>query len=434
MTKKFDLKPTVVLSVICVVMVAALAVVNLFTAPVIAQQQNAAANEALLEVLPDGKNFAEVDIGEYTLPASIEKVWRADGGFVFQSNVAGYKAGLVVMCGVDSTGKITGAKYIQSNETLGAEVGLGERFVGHDKDSINIDIVAGSTAKLTTHAYYKAIEDSLDAFVVLNGGTVDVRDPEQILQDNLNLALGTEGKTFERWFMVEELVGFEALYVADEGVVLKVTGEDVFVGVKDGVALGEHNETLKTSALNAVSLYEDSALTEITELPTGLSSEISKVSMTLSGNLVFEVYAKGYGYYGDYASGEKMLVKVALTPDGTVIDTETLYQSETGGLGDACENPEWYKGFNGAGLVITEVDGVYAINGVKTSVAVSADGATVTVKNNGTGNFVINGTDTGMPAYGVDNIAGATVTSSGYKAAVHLAVSSVELFEGGQNG
>ena len=62
MTKKFDLKPTLVLSAICVVMVALLAVVNMITAPIIAAQQNAAANEALLVVLPDGKNFEEINL------------------------------------------------------------------------------------------------------------------------------------------------------------------------------------------------------------------------------------------------------------------------------------------------------------------------------------------------------------------------------------
>ena len=112
MTKKFDLKPTLVLSAICVVMVALLAVVNLFTAPVIRAQQEAAANEALLEVLPEGKNFKDVDLTQYTLPASIEKAWSADGGYVFQSNVTGYKSGLIIMCGIGSDGKITGAAEV----------------------------------------------------------------------------------------------------------------------------------------------------------------------------------------------------------------------------------------------------------------------------------------------------------------------------------
>ena len=63
MTKKFDLKPTIVLSAICVVIVALLAVVNLFTAPIIEAQKNAAANAALLEVFPNGEGFEEVKTG-----------------------------------------------------------------------------------------------------------------------------------------------------------------------------------------------------------------------------------------------------------------------------------------------------------------------------------------------------------------------------------
>ena len=86
------------------------------------------------------------------------------GGYVFQLEVTGYKPGLVIVCGIDADGKITGAEYISSSETLEAEVGLGSRFIGHTSDSITPDIVAGSTAKLTTNAYYKAIEIALSSF------------------------------------------------------------------------------------------------------------------------------------------------------------------------------------------------------------------------------------------------------------------------------
>lgn len=434
MTKKFDLKPTLVLSVICVVMVALLAVVNMITAPIIAAKQNAAANEALLEVLPDGKNFEEIDLGTYTLPASIQKAWKADGGYVIQSMVKGYKDGLIIMCGIDSEGKIAGAKYIQSNETLGAENGLGDRFVGHSVDTMTIDIVAGPTATQTTHAYYKAIEDSLNAAIILGGGTADIRDPEQIFQDTMNEILGTEGETFTRWFMVEEIDGFEDIYISTAGLVLKVRDEESYVAVKDGAVVGEHDEELKTKALTASEVYASSTISEITERPAGLSTEILKVSVTGSGNYLFEVYAKGYGSFGKYsASGEKILIKISVTSDGTIIDIETLYQSETPGVGSVCGDAEWYENFIGKYCEVTEVDGYYAINGEKTTVEVSADGATVTVKNNkGKGTFILNGVDTGIMAYGVDNIAKATVTSAGYKNAVHLAVSSVELLKGGQ--
>ena len=53
--KKRDLMPSIVLATICVVVALMLAAINMITAPIIESRQNALANEALLEVLPDGK-------------------------------------------------------------------------------------------------------------------------------------------------------------------------------------------------------------------------------------------------------------------------------------------------------------------------------------------------------------------------------------------
>ena len=53
--------PSIVLSVICLIVAFALALINSITAPIIAEAQNEAAKAALLEVLPEGKDFKEID-------------------------------------------------------------------------------------------------------------------------------------------------------------------------------------------------------------------------------------------------------------------------------------------------------------------------------------------------------------------------------------
>ena len=107
--KKNVFMPAIVLCSICVVVALLLSGVNMITGPIIAAQQNAAANEALLEVLPEGKNFEEIEItSDY--PAIVTAGYKADGGFVFQMNVTGKSAGLVIMCGIDSEGKVVGTK------------------------------------------------------------------------------------------------------------------------------------------------------------------------------------------------------------------------------------------------------------------------------------------------------------------------------------
>ena len=77
--KKHNIMPTIVLGAICLVVALLLSLVNSVTAPIIEATQNAAANEALVVVLPDGKNFEEIAITE-KYPASITKGYKAEGG------------------------------------------------------------------------------------------------------------------------------------------------------------------------------------------------------------------------------------------------------------------------------------------------------------------------------------------------------------------
>ena len=158
--------PTIVLLCICLSVALLLAGVNLVTLPIIKEAQEQKLQDSLRKVMPDGQDFEEISTD--ILDATVTKAFKEkNGGFVFQVEVTGYKPGLIVVCGIDADGKITGADYISSNETLSAEVGLGEKFVGHTCATITPDIIAGPTAKLTTNAYYKAIQISLESYSTL---------------------------------------------------------------------------------------------------------------------------------------------------------------------------------------------------------------------------------------------------------------------------
>lgn len=384
---KSKLMPSVVLGSICIAVALLLSVVNLFTAPIIKEANDKKANEALLQVLPEGEEFEALDISGGKYPAEITAAYRETSGkgYVFQMTVTGYKSGLVIMCGIDAEGKIAGATYIASNETLSAEVGLGDKFVGYDKETINTDIIAGPTAKLTTEAYYRAVEAALDAYIVASGGTVDLRGPEQILADSLNAALGSEGKTFEKWFAVEELAGVDAIYLCDAGQVVKI-GEE-FVGFDlGGAAVGTPSAEKVQTAKAALEVFEASKLNAVT-LPAGVSKNVLSAQVTDSGNYVLELRASGYGKTDNYgSSGEYIKIKVAISADGKIISTLTTYQNESENIGDACADPSYYEQYNG-----------------KTE-----------------------------QTYGdVPNISGATVTSTGYKEAIKLAFDTVELIKGG---
>lgn len=386
--KKENIMPTVVLSVICVAVALLLAVVNVVTKPIIDKAANDKANATLVVVLPEGESFEEIDLTTVELPASVTKAYKETNGkgYVFEMSVSGYKSGLVIMCGVDAEGKITGSKYTASSETFGKENDLDNAYNGQALDSFTPNIISGATK--TSNGYADAVKAALQAHVIMGGGSVDLRDPAQILNDNCNAALGTEGLTFTKWFAVEVLDGVDAIYTTEDakGVVMSI-GE-AFVGVgEDGKAVGaDADADTKAKAEAAYAVYTASKLSEVT-LPESVSKSVLKAYATETGNLVFELQAAGYGINGEYvASGEYIKLKVAISADGKIISTLTTYENETDGIGDVCATPEYYEKFNGT---------------------------------------------TSETFTGVENVSGATVTTSAYKSAIKQAFAAFDLMKGG---
>ena len=161
---KSKLMPTIVLSCICIIVALLLAAVNMITEPKIAQIQYEKEQAALIKVYPNGENFVEISIDG--LPNTVTKAYTENGGgFVFQITEIGYKSGLVIMCGVSPDGKITGADYIKSSETLEAEKGLGSSYIGQTADTFEPILTSGATK--TTSAYANAIKAALESFRVL---------------------------------------------------------------------------------------------------------------------------------------------------------------------------------------------------------------------------------------------------------------------------
>lgn len=351
--KKNNLLPIITLSSICIVVGLILSLINSVTGPIIDAAQNSAANAALLEVLPEGTNFEEIALDE-KYPAVITKGYKSDGGFVFQTSVAGKSAGLIIMCGINTEGKIVGTQVIADQETDSYDVnvfplvsGTNGAYSGMDLAGFEPFLVSGAT--LTSKAYSEAVKASLQAFTIANGGTVDIRTPEQILQDNCNAALGTEGITFTKWFATEVLSDIDSVYIAEDGSGRVFVIGESFIGVlADGtiVDIGDADSELITAANATVSA---STLTEITEFPEGINQKtVTKISVTESGNYVFELVAKGYQALFDYGNGAVINIKVSISADGKIIDCLTLSHEESSGFGDACATEEYYEQYRGA--------------------------------------------------------------------------------------
>ena len=388
------LKSILTLFAICAIVSIALAVCFEITNPIILERQQAAASGALLEVMPEGGTFEKMDTSSYTLPATIKEVHKAsNGGYVFQVEFAGFNPGNVAMIGVSADGKVTGTKVITNVESSGygadhlpALDGKGH-YNGADATTIDsVDTVSGCT--VSTKAYRAVIKDALNAALILGGGEVDLRDPAQILNDNLNAALGTEGVEFDKHFFVEVVEGVDAIYVAKTGEGHVVVIGETFVGVDaEGNVVGEANEV----AANAVATIKETTFTELTlSAYTGLSKRIKSAKVTNAGVYVIEVEGAGFGINGDShygASREYIQIRVSITADGTIVDCYTVYQSETNGFGSACADEEFYGQFAGK------------------------------TQNN----------------YKDIIIAGSTYTTDGYHSAIKNAFKAVTIFEGGAN-
>ena len=354
------LKPTIVLTVICLISALLLSVVNMFTAPIVAERDNLAANAALLEVLPNGSSFEKLESLE-GLPEAITDAWKAPEGYVFKTSTSGWAPGMVVMVGVDTDGKIVGSKCLAAEETYGFENKLDGKYNGVDFGSLELIIAAGASPNsMTSRGYYAAVQAALQAFAALSGG--DSRTPEQIFADNCNLLLGTEGKSFTKAFVPAILSGVEAVYTtgnADDGVVMQL-GERL-VGVKGGDVLNTVGTYDKEGALTPAT-DEEKAIAEaayalfsapLTEVarPDGAKATVKKIYTTEDGGFVLEMATIGsYSMDGSWAHGasSEIFFTVAISADGKIVDIITTASHESKGYGDACSTEAFYSSYRGA--------------------------------------------------------------------------------------
>lgn len=344
-------------------------------------------DKQLAAVMEGGRDFEKLDLTEFVLPDSVTAVYEEGHGlgYVVELTVNGYGEGMVILCGVSADGVVTGAECLSSNEALGEEQEYGESFIGEDINGVaSVDTIMGAT--LTTNGYKNAVKDALNAVLTLGGADVDVRTPEQILQDNLAAALPAGEGKFTKLFFTEKIEGVDAVYSAhnDAGYVA-VIGEE-FIGIEAGAptaypAIADAIKAMTESNPTAVDLtaYE------------GIDKNVQRVTKTASGNYIVEVNGLGFGYFGDethYVTGQNIpiVIRVSLTPEGKIIDTLTVSHSESKGYGAVCGEESYYGQFDGK-----------------------------TIEN----------------YKDVDTIGGATITNNGYLKAIERCFEAVAILEGG---
>ncbi len=169
--KKKTILPVVVLTVICVVVAALLAVVNVFTAPTIEKAEEQKKYDAMRVVL-DGE-FAPADELLEAAPKSVTGVYSVsrDGapvGHVVSLEVRGYASTISLIVGIDTNGAVTKAVITSQQESHG-KAGMAtyaDNFTGVTAENVSsVDTFSGATVSST------AIKGAVvDALSLISGG------------------------------------------------------------------------------------------------------------------------------------------------------------------------------------------------------------------------------------------------------------------------
>lgn len=192
------LKPVVVLVVICVIASAGLAVTNQFTAPIIAEQQAAAANQAYLVVVPGADNFEEVTDFATTNVQAVMKATNG-AGWAIKASAKGFGGDVPVVVGFDAEGNIVGIQFMENSETAGygqklvdgsAEgTAFAQQFIGlAGTQEIGKGVDALSGATVSSKAAVAAINTAVNCFneVALGqAAVIEEETPQMTLEEAL---------------------------------------------------------------------------------------------------------------------------------------------------------------------------------------------------------------------------------------------------------
>lgn len=167
-----NFKPTVVLSCICMTVALILSAINTVTGPIIEEQRKAAANRALIEVMPEGSSFEEIDIASLALPEAVTNAYKesSGAGYVFRMKTKGYKSGMIIMVGVSSDGKVTGSKCLETQDTFDKEAELDNTYNGQSLADFTPNVITGATK--TSIGYRDAVSYALESFAIASGESV----------------------------------------------------------------------------------------------------------------------------------------------------------------------------------------------------------------------------------------------------------------------
>ncbi len=172
--------PILVLSIIALVVSAALAITNMYTAPVIEENAKAATLVAYVEVLPSVSDATELDTVDYTADGIDGVVIAPDGSIGVKALSTGYDGGVItIIVGFAADGTVSGIWADALTQTQGfgtkvAEESYLSTFRGLDGTQYavagedGVDLIAGVT--VSSKAFIAGYNTCVDAYNAVASG------------------------------------------------------------------------------------------------------------------------------------------------------------------------------------------------------------------------------------------------------------------------
>jgi electron transport complex protein RnfG len=166
--KKDFVMPILVLTLLCLLMTGALALVNNITYPVIKEGAAERAYNARKEIIPEAEAFVLLEPDWELMPETVAEIYGTNNntGYIFVVYTYGYGGNIKLICGIDPGGKIIKSRILAHKETQGLGTIVFDRAVAYEGQDENfargLDAIAGST--ITSNAYKNAILDAFAAY------------------------------------------------------------------------------------------------------------------------------------------------------------------------------------------------------------------------------------------------------------------------------
>ncbi|MCL2392326.1 MAG: FMN-binding protein [Oscillospiraceae bacterium] len=164
--------PILVLTLICLVVTGALALMNSVTYPVIELAAAERALSAMAEKIPEATGFEPIE--NVVLPRAIRAAYRTknDVGYIFIVSVNGFSGEIRVMCAIGPDGRILSNSTLQHTETRGIgtvidDANFTDQFNGKDSRLDGIQAVSGAT--ISTVAYINAMREAFAILETIRG-------------------------------------------------------------------------------------------------------------------------------------------------------------------------------------------------------------------------------------------------------------------------